>query len=185
MCVVAHMAKRRTTHGVIALALAFLCSCATTAPTVDPAPAPAPSPPAVPAARFVVTNPERIEADGWVGSYEGSADIYLAEEESWQRGVPIVLFVRRDGTQIRVVGQMELAASRHSFYLGEVETNDESMLSGEYADGDNRYAYSLVRSADLLKGFVKMHQRVESSDEWVPSDEWHVDVQRRALTDLR
>lgn len=185
MCVVAHVSKRRSSHGVVALALAFLCSCATTAPTVDPVPAPAPSPPAVPAARFVAANPESAVEDGWVGSYEGSADIYLAEEDSWQRGVPIVLFVRRDGTQIRVVGQMELAASRHSFYLGEVETNDESMLSGEYADGDNRYAYSLVRSADLLKGFVKMHQRVESSDEWVPSDEWHVDVQRRALTDLR
>ncbi len=166
---------------VIVLALFVLCSCATTNP-----PAPSPPSPAVPATRFVAAPVfDDVDQDEWVGSYEGVADIYLAEEDSWQRGVSIELFVQRDGQRLRILGQMALAASRHSFYVGDVEADEESMLSGEYADGDSRYAYSLVRSDDAMKGFVKMHLRADASAAFIPGDEWHVDVQRRALTDLR
>ena len=62
---------------------------------------------------------------------------------------------------------------------------DDAMLVGEYADGDRRYAYSLVREAEQLKGFVKMHQLPDESDALFPGYEWHFDVQRRALTDPR
>lgn len=177
------VAHSLSTARAVVLALSVLCGCASTLP---PAPPPPPPAPAVPATRFVAAPVfDDAEEDEWVGSYEGVADIYLAEEDSWQRGVAIQLFVQRDGQHLRILGQLALAASRHSFYVGDVEAGAEPMLSGEYADGDSRYAYSLVRSDDVLKGFVKMHLRADASAAFVPGDEWHVDVQRRALTDLR
>ena len=99
--------------------------------------------------------------------------------------MPIELFVQGDGSHVRIMGQMALAASRSSFYVGQVDTYDDAMLVGEYADGDRRYAYSLVREAEQLKGFVKMHQLRDESDALFPGYEWHFDVQRRALTDPR
>ena len=60
--------------------------------------------------RYAAVEPaERAE---WIGSYEGMADIYLANEDQWQRDVPIELFMRQDGSHVRIMGQMALAASR-------------------------------------------------------------------------
>ena len=164
-------------------AVLLLLGCATTSQPDAPLP---PAAPRVPATRFVaVPVAEPAEREDWIGSYEGTVDIYLANEDQWQRGVPIELFVQQDGSHVRIMGQMALAASRSSFYVGQVETYDDSMLVGEYADGDRRYAYSLVREVEQLKGFVKMHQLSDESDALFPGYEWHFDVQRRALTDPR
>ena len=160
-----------------ACAALLLSGCATTSQPDAPLP---------PATRFVAAPAvEPAERAEWIGSYEGMADIYLANEDQWQRDVPIELFVRQDGSHVRIMGQMALAASRNSFYVGQVETYDDAMLVGEYADGDRRYAYSLVREAEQLKGFVKMHRLRDESDALFPGYEWHFDVQRRALTDPR
>ena len=183
MRTVTNLSHRFSFRAAAACAALLLSGCATTSQPDAPLP---PAAPRVPATRFVAA--PAVEPAGraeWIGSYEGTADIYLANEDQWQRDVPIELFVQGDGSHVRVMGQMALAASRSSFYVGQVETYDDAMLVGEYADGDRRYAYSLVREAEQLKGFVKMHQLRDESDALLPGYEWHFDVQRRALTDPR
>ena len=119
------VAHSLSTARAVVLALSVLCGCASTLP-----PAPPPPPPAVPATRFVAAPVfDDAEEDEWVGSYEGVADIYLAEEDSWQRGVAIQLFVQRDGQHLRILGQLALAASRHSFYVGDVEAGAEPIMT--------------------------------------------------------
>jgi len=175
-----HRFSLRVAAACVAL---LLSGCATTSQPDPPLP---PAAPRVPATRFVAAPAvEPAERAEWIGSYEGMADIYLANEDQWQRDVPIKLFVRQDGSHVRIMGQMALAASRSSFYVGQVETYDDAMLVGEYADADRRYAYSLVLEAEQLKGFVKMHQISDESDALFPGYEWHFEVQRRALTDPR
>ncbi len=167
--------------------LALACGCAST-----PAPKPSPPPPApaLAAERFVAPAPAQEPAETWIGSYTGTVDIYLSEQDIWQRDSPIQFFIQPDGEgTLRILGHMNLMAHRNSFYISNIAVSPTGMLAGEQSEtGDlssNKYAYSLTRSGDIVKGFVKMHLRTSDTDPFTPGDEWHFEVSRRALPDFR
>jgi len=169
-----------------ALAAVLLCSCATTSATKKKD-TPAMTTPAI--GRFVAPA-TRVEADTWVGSYSGLADMYFAERDVWQRDTPIQLFVQPDGEEaLRILGHLDLTASRSSFYIAQIATSPTQMLVGQYSEegplATNRYDYSLTLSGNRVTGFIKKHQRRATPDVFTPGDEWHFNVQRRALPDFR
>ncbi len=181
-----HLCPQHASIATALLAVAFLCGCAATH-TAQPGSAKTVAEPAV--ERFVAPV-ARVESDTWVGSYSGAADIYLAERNLWQRAAPIQLFVQIDGEEkLRILGHMELSASRSSFYIADIDTSPTQMLAGSYSEegplATNRYDYSLTRSGDAITGFVKMHQRSSANDVFTPGDEWHFNAQRSALPSFR
>lgn len=181
-----HLSPQHALSAAALVAMALLCSCATTSATKKTA---TPEPTAPAAGRFVAPVPQ-AKTDTWIGSYSGSADMYLAERDLWQRDTPVQLFVQPDGKEtLRILGHMDLAASRSSFYIANITPSPTQMLVGQYSEdgplATHRYDYSLTRSGDTLTGFIKKHQRSTTTDAFEPGDEWHFNVQRRALLDFR
>lgn len=176
-------------HPPMAIALVaavFLYSCAANRPP-QPIPSTAAAAPAV--GRFVAP-PVHVESDTWLGSYSGTAEIYLAEREEWQRAAPIQLFVQSDSdSTLRILGHMDLSASRSSFYIGHIAISPTQLLVGTYSEegplASSRYDYSLTRSGDAITGFVKMHQRNGTNSAFIPGDEWHFNAARSTLPSFR
>ena len=174
-------------------ALTLACGCASTpvpkpSPPQQPPPAPSSLQPA--AKRFVAPAPVQEQTETWIGSYTGTVDVYLSEQDTWQRNSHIQLFIQADGEEtLRILGHMNLMASRNSFYISNVAISPTGMLAGEQSEvndlSSSKYAYSLTRSDDIVKGFVKMHQRTGDAGPFAPGDEWHFEVSRRALPDFR
>lgn len=166
------------------IAAVLLCSCAANR-LPQPATTAAAAAPVV--WRFVAP-PARVESDTWLGSYSGTADIYLAEREEWQREAPIQLFVQSDSdSTLRILGHMDLSASRSSFYIGQIAISPTQLLAGTYSEqgASSRYDYSLTRSGDAITGFVKMHQHSGTSSAFIPGDEWHFNAARSTLPSFR
>ena len=85
---------------------------------------------------------------------EGTADIYLANEDQWQRVVPIELFVQ-DGSHVRIMGQMALAASRSSF----TSVQSRRMITRCWwvnTPTETALCVFARAEAEQLKGFVKI-----------------------------
>ena len=177
---------QRTPIATALVAAALLCSCAANRPP-QPAPSAAAATPAV--GRFIAP-PARVESDTWLGSYSGTADICLPEREVWQRAAPIQHFVQSDSdSTLRILGHMDLSASRSSFYIGHIAISPTQLLAGTYSEegplSSSRYDYSLTRSGDAITGFVKMHQRSGTSSIFIPGDEWHFNAARSTLPSFR
>ena len=172
-------------HPPMAIALVaavFLYSCAANRPP-QPIPSTAAAAPAV--GRFVAP-PVHVESDTWLGSYSGTAEIYLAEREEWQRAAPIQLFVQSDSDSTLRILDFDPIQVR---IAGHIAISPTQLLVGTYSEegplASSRYDYSLTRSGDAITGFVKMHQRNGTNSAFIPGDEWHFNAARSTLPSFR
>lgn len=160
--------------------------CATTAP--------APPPPAQKAfepeaAKFTAPAPT-LASDEWIGSYAGKVDVYIDDEERWQKGSPISLFIQpEDEGGLRLLGHVMLTAGRRSFFIGDIAKPPGNTIAGEYTDGGmlatTRYIYALNLNGNLVTGTVKTLVRHGADETFRPADEWRFDAVRRAGFDDR
>ncbi len=165
-------------------------SCATTS-TPQAAPATKAFEPL--ATRFTATAPTVVNGE-WKGSYVGTVDVYIADEELWQKDSPISLFIQPDGgveggLGLRLLGHVMLTAGRRSFYIGEIDRPSGNTIAGEYLDSGilttTKYIYTLNRNAGLVTGTVKTLVRQSFEETFQPADEWRFNAKRLTGFDPR
>jgi hypothetical protein len=143
-------------------------------------------------AKFTAPAPLANLGEGsWIGSYTGTVDVFIGEEERWQKGSPISLFVQPDDQEgkLRLLGHVMLTAGRRSFYIGDIDEPPGNTIAGEYTDGGilvtTKYIYALNLSGLLVAGTVKTLVRRGDEGPFRPADEWRFDAERRSTFDLR
>lgn len=140
-------------------------------------------------AKFIAPAATIVSGD-WVGSYAGTVDVFIAEEERWQQGSPISLFIQPEaGDGLRLLGHVMLTAGRRSFYIGDIAKPPGNTIAGEYTDSGilatTQYIYALNLNEGLVTGTVKTLVRHGSDETFQPADEWRFDAKRRTGFDPR